>query len=288
MPPPEEPIADPAVRGKVSALETWLRQQAAVVVAYSGGVDSAYLAAVAGKVLGDRALAVTADSPSLARSHLERARAIAEQFALRLEIITTGEMDNPAYAANGPDRCYHCKSELFGRVMAVLRARFPDALLLDGTNADDAGDYRPGRAAAREQGVRSPLLEFGFTKSDIRIASRAMGLPTADAPASACLASRLPYGTSVTPERLAQVERAEAALMALGFRQVRVRHHGEVARIEVGPDELDRMLDPATRERALQGVTAAGYRYAALDLKGYRSGSLNPPVHFLSRSGGGR
>lgn len=277
MPPPEEPIADPSVRGKVSALETWLRQQAAVVVAYSGGVDSAYLAAVAGKVLGDRALAVTADSPSLARSHLERARAIAEQFALRLEIITTGEMDNPAYAANGPDRCYHCKSELFGRVMGVLRARFPDALLLDGTNADDAGDYRPGRTAAREQGVRSPLLEFGFTKADIRVASRAMGLPTADAPASACLASRLPYGTSVTPERLAQVERAEAALMALGFRQVRVRHHGEVARIEVGPDELDRMLDPATRERALQGVTAAGYRYAALDLKGYRSGSLNPP-----------
>lgn len=277
MRPVESPIADPAVREKVSALESWLREQSAIVVAYSGGVDSAYLAAVAGKVLGNKSLAVTADSASLARSHLERAREIAAQFSFSIEIISTDEMRNPGYAANGPDRCYHCKSELFGRLMDLLRARFPGALLLDGTNADDVGDYRPGRTAAREHGVRSPLLEFGFTKADIRVASRAMGLPTADAPASACLASRLPYGTSVTPERLAQVERAEAALLALGFRQVRVRHHGELARIEVGTDELDRMLDPAMRERAVQGVTGAGYRFATLDLKGYRTGSFNPP-----------
>lgn len=267
-------MSDP-VAEKVEQLKDWLRAQPSVVVGYSGGVDSAFLAAVAGQTLGARARAVVADSPSLPRRHLERARAIAAQFGFSVEVIETQELADPAYAANGPDRCYHCKSELFGRLSALARAHANGAVVLDGTNADDAHDVRPGRRAAAEQGVRSPLLTLGFTKSDIREASRRMGLPTADAPASACLASRLPQGTAVTPERLARVERAEAALETLGFRQVRVRDHGDVARIELGPDEIPRLLDPALRAETARQVRNAGFRFVALDLLGYRTGNLH-------------
>jgi pyridinium-3,5-biscarboxylic acid mononucleotide sulfurtransferase len=264
-----------SVAEKVARLEDWLRAQATVVIGYSGGVDSAFLAAVAGRVLGARARAVVADSPSLPRRHLERARAIAAQFGFSIEVIETQEMEDPAYAANGPDRCYHCKSELFSRLSALARAHANGAVVLDGTNADDAHDVRPGRRAAAEQGVRSPLLELGFTKNDIREASRGLGLPTADAPASACLASRLPQGTPVTPERLARVEQAEAALEALGFRQLRVRDHGEVARIELGPDEIPRLLDGELRREAAVRVRNSGFRFVALDLLGYRTGNLH-------------
>lgn len=273
----------PELKEKMARLDAWLEACPAAVVAYSGGTDSAFLAVAAGRRLGERAVAVLADSPSLPRRHLERARALADRFGFRMEVVRTREMDRADYAANGPDRCYHCKRELFETLNERARAAGPDAVLLDGTNADDASDYRPGRAAAREQGVHSPLLELGFTKADIRAASREWDLPTADAPASACLASRLPYGTPVTAERLAQIERAEEALTALGFRQVRVRHHGELARIEIGADEMDRMLDPRLRARALQQVTEAGYRYVALDLRGYRTGSLNPPDASIPR-----
>lgn len=259
---------------KLESLRDWLRVRGSAVIGYSGGVDSSFLAAVAAEVLGDKALAVTADSASLTRRHLEQAREIAAQFRMNHRVIVTDEMANPAYAANNPDRCYHCKTELFTRLAAIAQAE-GFAAVLDGTNVDDQGDYRPGRQAARERAVCSPLAELGFTKTEIREASRRMGLPTADHPASACLASRLPYGTAVTPEVLLRVERAEGALQDLGFRQVRVRAHGDVARIELDPAEIARFLDPAVRSDAAARVRACGFRYVTLDLLGYRTGSLN-------------
>jgi uncharacterized protein len=263
-----------SVDPKLDRLRAWLRATGSAVIGYSGGVDSSFLAAVAAEALGDKALAVTADSASLTRRHLEQAREIAAQFRMNHRVIVTDEMSNPAYAANNPDRCYHCKTELFTRLAAIAQAE-GFAAVLDGTNVDDQGDYRPGRQAARERAVRSPLAELGFTKAEIREASRRMGLPIADRPASACLASRLPYGTAVTPEILQRVERAEGAMQDLGFRQVRVRAHGDVARIELDPAEIARFLDPAVRSDAAARVRACGFRYVTLDLLGYRTGSLN-------------
>jgi uncharacterized protein len=263
-----------SVESKIKSLHVWLRARGSVVIGFSGGVDSSFLAAVAAEVLGEKALAVTADSASLSRRHLEQAREIAAQFRMNHRIITTDEMANPAYAANNPDRCYHCKTELFTRLSAIAQAE-GYAAVLDGTNVDDQGDYRPGRQAAREHAVCSPLAELGFTKADIREASRGMGLPTADLPASACLSSRVPYGTAVTPQVLQRVERAEAAMQDLGFRQVRVRAHGDVARLELDPAEIARFLDPAVRADAAARIRACGFRYVTLDLLGYRTGSLN-------------
>lgn len=249
------------------------------VIAFSGGVDSAYLAWAATLVLGDRALCITADSPSYPDHHRQLALRLAAQFGLRHEFVGTAEMDRPEYRANPANRCYHCKTELYSTLAALARAR-GFAVIADGNNADDRGDYRPGREAAREFGVRSPLDEMGLTKAEIRELSHRAGLATWDEPASACLSSRIPYLTEVTPERLRSIERAEDALRALGFRICRVRHHAlgadaALARIEFGPDELARALDADVREAIVLAVREAGYRHVTIDLQGYRRGSLN-------------
>jgi uncharacterized protein len=262
---------------KDARLRRGLAGMGSVIVAFSGGTDSAYLAWAATSVLGTAAHCITADSPSYPSRHRAIAERLAREFSLRHEFITTGEMEKPEYRANEPDRCYYCKQELFGRLTALARERGV-AAVLDGANADDRGDYRPGRKAARELGVRSPLDEADLSKAEIRELSRRGGLPTWDEPASACLSSRIPYHSEVTPEKLVMIERAEDALICLGFRVCRVRHHGEVARVELGPDEMARALEPATRDAIVRDLKAVGYRYITLDLQGYRMGSLNEGV----------
>jgi len=273
----ERPVAAEDLRRREAALRDRLRALPSVIVAYSGGVDSAYLAWVACDVLGSRALAVTADSPSYPERHRAMARSIAAEFNLSHEIIQTAEMERPEYRANGTDRCYHCKHELYTHLTALARAR-GFAAVADGNNADDRGDYRPGRRAAREFGVISPLDEAGLTKADIRTLSYDAGLPCWDEPASACLSSRIPYFSEVTTEKLHVIEQAEEAVRSLGFRVVRVRHHGEVARLELAPEEMPRALDPSVARALDTALRALGFRYVALDLKGYRLGSLNEGV----------
>jgi len=258
---------------KAGALEKRLAAFGSVVVAYSGGVDSAYLAYVASRTLGDRAVAVTADSPSYPERHRQLAMQIARDFGLRHQVIHTRELDRPEYRANPANRCYYCKHELYTHLSRIAAER--QAVVLDGNNADDRGDYRPGRQAAREFGVRSPLDEVGLTKEEIRALSKLAGLPTWDEPASACLSSRIPYHHEVTDEKLRTIERAEEALRRLGFRVFRVRHHDEVARIELSRAEMARALDEETAGQIVRELKAIGYRYVSLDLQGYRTGSLN-------------
>jgi uncharacterized protein len=251
-----------------------LRGLDSLLVAFSGGADSSYLAWAAHQALGERALAVTALSPSFSAHDREQAEAFVRHVGLRHEFIATREFENPLYVANNADRCYHCKTELFVELEKLLAAR-SFAALGYGVNADDLQDFRPGHRAAAEHQVLAPLLEADLNKAEIRELSRLEGLPTWDRPASACLSSRLPYGTPVTVPNLSQVERGEAILRALDFRQFRVRHHGEMARIEIAPEELPRALDAKMAQVLAERFKLLGFTYVTLDLEGYRQGSLN-------------
>jgi uncharacterized protein len=268
------PPIPPEIEGKQAALESRLRKAGRVVVAFSGGVDSSYLALAAHRILGEDALAATAISPSYPESHRKMADRVVEQIGIRHRYVNTAEMEREGYRANQSDRCYFCKTELF-EVLGRLREEIGFDSVAYGLNADDRQDFRPGHRAAEEHLVLAPLMEVELSKAEIRALSRAAGLPTADLPASACLASRLPYGTEVTPERLRQVEEGEERLRGLGFRQLRLRHHGELARVEIDPSELPRALDPATAKAIVAEIKPLGFRFVSLDLEGYRTGALN-------------
>jgi uncharacterized protein len=257
---------------KVQQLKNILADLGSVVVAYSGGTDSTLVLRVAHEVLGEKAVAVTAVSASLAAADQAEAEEIARQIGVRHILIASEETDNPAYLANTPNRCFFCKTETYDKLAAYAHAN-GYAAIVDGSNADDVSDYRPGRQAARDHGVRSPLLEAGFSKADIRALAKSYGLPNWDKPAAACLSSRIPYGTAITIPMLSQVERAEAMLRGLGIRQLRVRHHEQVARIEVETGDFATLL--AHRDEVVTALKAVGYAYVTLDLAGFRSGSLN-------------
>ena len=259
---------------KAAALESRLASLGSVLVAYSGGVDSAFLGVTAARVLGERAICITADSPSYPDRHRDLAIGTARAFHLRHELVRTSEVDNPAYRANPANRCYYCKHELYSRLTAIARAR-GFAAVVDGSNADDRGDYRPGRQAAREFNVVSPLDEVGLTKDEIRELARQAGLASWDEPASACLSSRIPYHSEVTEEKLRTIEAAERVLRGLGFRIYRVRHHDTIARLELGPDEITRAFEPEVAAAIDRGLRALGYAHVTVDLRGYRLGSLN-------------
>jgi len=271
---------------KLLALEARLKQLGSLMVAYSGGVDSAFLAATAHRVLGSKMLAVLADSPSLARRDMEQASTFAHELGMPLQVVETEELDKPEYARNDANRCFHCKDELFAS-MKTLAIRLGFASIAYGMNTDDKADYRPGQRAAEEHAVLAPLAEVGLTKLEVRALAKAAGYTLWDRPAAPCLSSRVEYGRTVTREVLEQVEKGEESLRQLGFRELRVRHHGELARVEIARTELPRALSMEMLDAITAALKEAGFQYVTLDCAGFRSGSLNAllPVDVLARRG---
>ena len=289
----ETKVVDAAAQGvdagaveKLRVLEARLAEAGSLMVAYSGGVDSAFLAATAHRVLGAKMLAVLADSPSLARRDMENAMAFAGGLGMPLQVVATEELDRPEYARNDANRCFHCKDELFA-VMGKLGTKLGFAQIAYGMNSDDTRDYRPGQRAAEEHEVLAPLAEAGLTKLEVRALAKAAGYPVWDRPAAPCLSSRVEYGRTVTREVLEQVERGEESLRQLGFRELRVRHHGELARVEIAREELARALTMEMLDAMTAALKQAGFKYVTLDCAGFRSGSMNAvlPVDVLRRRG---
>jgi pyridinium-3,5-biscarboxylic acid mononucleotide sulfurtransferase len=286
LPEAETAEIEPATVAKLHALEARLEQLGSLMVAYSGGVDSAFLAGTAHRILGSRMLAVLADSPSLARRDMEQACAFALSLQIPLRVVATKELERPAYARNEADRCFHCKDELFA-AMEALGGKLGFSCIAYGMNADDTRDFRPGQRAAEEHAVMAPLAAAGLTKNEVRALAKAAGYPQWDRPAAPCLSSRVEYGRTVTREVLEQVEKAEESLRQLGFRELRVRHHGELARVEIARSELPRALSMEMLDAITTALKQAGFQYVTLDCSGFRSGSMNAvlPVEVLARRG---
>jgi uncharacterized protein len=277
-------VAKTNIDEKQDNLKNILLDMGSVLVAYSGGVDSTFLAVTAHEVLGKNSLAVFAASPVAPPMEKEEAASLAQNVGLRFKIIDSNEMSNPDFVANPPERCYYCKRELFSELKPIAKE---EGLkwIADGTNADDLTDFRPGRKASAEAGIRSPLLEAGLTKAEIRQLSYAKGLPTWDRPASPCLASRIPYGIPVTAETLNKIALGEQYLHSLGIRELRLRHHGDIARIELDPADMAKIITPEIRQDIVTHLKALGYKYVALDLTGYRIGSLNEVLNLAAQEG---
>ncbi|MDK2806057.1 ATP-dependent sacrificial sulfur transferase LarE [Thermoanaerobacterium thermosaccharolyticum] len=265
---------------KYENLKKYIKELGSAVIAFSGGVDSTFLAKVCKDVLNDSCLAVTATSSTYPEREFKEALELAKEIGIRHKIIKSEELEIEGFSKNPIDRCYYCKSELFSKLKKVADDEGIE-YVLDGTNADDTGDFRPGRRAAKELGVKSPLLECGFTKDDIREMSKNLGLPTWNKPAYACLSSRFPYGQEITSEKLSMVEKSEEYLLKLGFVGFRVRHHGDIARIELNPDQINMMMDENIRKKVVSKLKEIGFKYVSLDLEGYRTGSMNEAISEL-------